>query len=174
MSSGGASDKESACQSRKHKKSRFDLWVRKISWRGTWQHTPVLLPGESHGQRSLVGYNPWGRKGSDTTERLTLSLSFIFHHLIFNIPQKGYSQYKRKHISPLGSVIYQKYSFLLISRGFLSAHSTYYFQLLFGRNSKSSRACGLKLKHVAIPAMRLKKELYHLWECLNSKSSLTQ
>ena len=36
---------------------------------------PVLLPGESHGQTSLVGYGPWGRKDSDTTEWLSLSLS---------------------------------------------------------------------------------------------------
>ena len=35
-----------------------------------WQSTPVLLPGKSHGQRSLVGYSPWGRKELDTTERL--------------------------------------------------------------------------------------------------------
>ena len=34
----------------------------------SWQHTPVFLPGESHGQRSLVGYNPWGHKESDMTE----------------------------------------------------------------------------------------------------------
>ena len=40
-----------------------------------WQSTPVLLPGKSHGQRSLVGYSPWGGKESDTTERLH-SLSF--------------------------------------------------------------------------------------------------
>ena len=33
-----------------------------------WQPTPVLLPGKSHGQRSLVGYSPWGHKESDTTE----------------------------------------------------------------------------------------------------------
>ncbi|KAB0386208.1 hypothetical protein FD755_001164 [Muntiacus reevesi] len=33
-----------------------------------WQHTPVFLPGKSHGQRSLVGYSPWGHKESDTTE----------------------------------------------------------------------------------------------------------
>ena len=44
-------------------------WVE-ISWRRKWQPTPVLLPGESHGWRSLVGYSPWGRKESDTTERL--------------------------------------------------------------------------------------------------------
>ena len=48
----------------------FDPWVRKIPWRRKWQSTPVLLPGESHGGRSLVGYSPWGRKESDTTERL--------------------------------------------------------------------------------------------------------
>ena len=36
---------------------------------GKWQPTPVFLPGESHGWRSLVGYSPWGDKESDTTER---------------------------------------------------------------------------------------------------------
>ena len=35
---------------------------------GRWQPTPVVLPGESHGQRSLEGYSPWGHKESDTTE----------------------------------------------------------------------------------------------------------
>ena len=39
-------------------------------WRRQWHPTPVLLPGESHGQRSLVGYSPWGHKESDTTEPL--------------------------------------------------------------------------------------------------------
>ena len=41
-----------------HKRHRFDPWVRKNSWRRTWQPNPVILPGESHGQRSLVGYSP--------------------------------------------------------------------------------------------------------------------
>ena len=45
----------------------FDPWVGKIR---KWQPTPVLLPGKSHGRRSLVGYSPWGRKNSDMTERL--------------------------------------------------------------------------------------------------------
>ena len=49
---------------------RFDRWVGKILWRRKWQPTPVLLPGESHGRRSLVGYSPWGLKESDTTEQL--------------------------------------------------------------------------------------------------------
>ena len=46
----------------------FDPWVGKIPWRRQWQPTPVLLPGKSHGQRSLVGYNPQCRKESDMTE----------------------------------------------------------------------------------------------------------
>ena len=48
------------------------LGLRKIPWRRKWQPTPVLLPGESHGGRSLVGYSPWGHK---ETERL----HFDFH-----------------------------------------------------------------------------------------------
>ena len=42
--------------------------TRDLLWRRQWQPTPVLLPGESHGQRSLVGYSPWGREESDTTK----------------------------------------------------------------------------------------------------------
>ena len=41
--------------------------VGKIPWRREWQPTPAFLPGESHGQRSLVGYSPWGGKESGTT-----------------------------------------------------------------------------------------------------------
>ena len=44
-------------------------------WRRQWHPTPVLLPGKSHGWRSLVGYSPWGRWGSDTTERLHFHFS---------------------------------------------------------------------------------------------------
>ena len=43
-------------------------WSGKIPWRRKWQLTPVFLPGESHGQRSLAGYSPWDYKESDTTE----------------------------------------------------------------------------------------------------------
>ena len=55
----------------KGRRPGFDLWVGKIPWRRAWQPSPVLLPGESHGQRSLAGYSPWGRKESDTSERLS-------------------------------------------------------------------------------------------------------
>ena len=53
---------------------RFNPWVEKIFWRREWQPTPVFLAGESHGQRSLVGYSLWGHKESDMTEQVTLSL----------------------------------------------------------------------------------------------------
>ena len=46
-----------------------------ICWRRQWQPTPVLLPGKSHGWRSLVGCSPWGHWGSDTTERLHFHFS---------------------------------------------------------------------------------------------------
>ena len=64
---GGANGKEPACQCRRHKGCEFDPLVRKILWRRAWQPTPFLL-GESHGQRNLVGYSPWGRKVLDMTE----------------------------------------------------------------------------------------------------------
>ena len=47
---------------------RFYPWVGKIPWRKAWQPTPVFSPGESHGQRSLVGCSPQVHKESDTTE----------------------------------------------------------------------------------------------------------
>ena len=50
------------------KRCMFYPWVRKIPWRRQWQPTPVFLPGESCGQRSLVGYSPWSLKESGTTE----------------------------------------------------------------------------------------------------------
>ena len=46
-----------------------------IPWRRQWQPTPVLLPGKSHGWKSLVGYSPWGRKQLDTTEQLHFDFS---------------------------------------------------------------------------------------------------
>ena len=46
----------------------FDLWVGAIPWRRAWQPILVFFLGESHGQRSLVGYSPWGCKETDMTE----------------------------------------------------------------------------------------------------------
>ena len=55
----GLSSKELACECRRY---RFNAWVRKILWRRKWQPTRVFSPGNSHGQRSLEGYSPWGCK----------------------------------------------------------------------------------------------------------------
>ena len=62
------SGKESTCSAGATGDPMFNPWVRKIPWRRAWQPTPVCLPGESHGQRSLVGYSPWGHKELDMTK----------------------------------------------------------------------------------------------------------
>ena len=52
------------------------LWdLSSLTWRRQWHPTPVLLPGRSHGRRSLVGCSPWGREESDTIERLHFHFS---------------------------------------------------------------------------------------------------
>jgi len=69
---------------------RLILWVGKILWRRKWQHNPVFLPGESHGQRNLVGYSPWGHKESDITERLTLQHMLPFWLMLGISAAEGY------------------------------------------------------------------------------------
>ena len=59
---------------RKPDKSRLEI-VYRLSWRRQWHPTPVLLPGKSHGWRSLEGFSPWGRWVSDTTEQLHFQFS---------------------------------------------------------------------------------------------------
>ena len=66
---GGATDKEPTYQCRKLGRGVFDPWVGKIPWRKEWHTPPVFLPGKFHGQRSPLGYNPWGHKESDMTEQ---------------------------------------------------------------------------------------------------------
>ena len=70
---GGLDDKESTCNA--GTKGDADSIPRARRSSGARQPTPVFLPGESHGQRRLVGYSPGGRKESDSTEQLSLSLS---------------------------------------------------------------------------------------------------
>ena len=59
---GGTRGKEPACQCRRHRRRSFNPWFRKIPWKRAWKPTQVFLLGKSHGQRSLVGYSPWGHK----------------------------------------------------------------------------------------------------------------
>ena len=60
---GGSDGKESICL--QCGRPEFDPWVGKIPWIRKWHPTLVLLPGESHGERSLVSYIPWGHKKSE-------------------------------------------------------------------------------------------------------------
>ena len=57
-------------------RSGFNPWVGKIPWRRAWQPHSSILLGESHGQRSLMGYSPWDCKESDMTERLGIYIDF--------------------------------------------------------------------------------------------------
>ena len=61
----------------------------KISWRRKWLQISVILPGELHGQKSLAGYSPWGRKELDTTEQLTLPLMEALKVLQIQIVSSG-------------------------------------------------------------------------------------
>ena len=66
--------------------TQVQSWVGKMPWRMKWQPTAVLLPGKSHGQRSLVGYSPWGHKESDMTDRLHFTFtSFINGKLLTRV-----------------------------------------------------------------------------------------
>ena len=58
----------------------FEPWVGKIPWRRKWQSTPVLLPGKSHGQRSLVGYSLWVAKSRTQLSDFTFSIIIIKVH----------------------------------------------------------------------------------------------
>ena len=59
-----------------------ETWVQPLGWENPWRRewllAPVFLPGEFHGQRSLVGYSPWGCKESDMAEQLILALHFHY------------------------------------------------------------------------------------------------
>ena len=63
-------------------KSLSHVQLFETPWRREWQSTPVFLPWEFHGQRSLADYSSWGCKKSDMTEQLTLS-HFSPHNMIF-------------------------------------------------------------------------------------------
>ena len=82
------SHQESACG-----KPRFSPWVGRISWRWEWLRPSVFLPGEFHRQRRLMETHdsPWSRKGSDMTERLTLSHTWQAHSVLSCEKLKAFS-----------------------------------------------------------------------------------
>ena len=122
----------------------FDPWVGKIPQRREWQPNPVSLPGEFHGQRSLVGYSPWGCEELDITDQLThthththtsalsllLRLTFTFgilqcyqksrYGLLFICPSRKLFCFLNLRINFLGQfwkcfiLIFENYLFLII------------------------------------------------------------
>ena len=76
-------------------------YVYRGPWKKKWQHTPVFLPGKVHGQRSLAGYRPWGRKESDTTEQLTVHDGESYFFFSLQITQE---------LSPWYTFKYKKHS----------------------------------------------------------------
>ena len=105
--SSGTSGKGPTCQWRRRKRWGFDPWVRKICWRMAWQPTPVFLPGESHEQRGLVGYNPYSRRVRHYWSNLAHTHTHTHTHtrvkslkIILNI-----KKIRRRTISKLNSVV---------------------------------------------------------------------
>ena len=68
--------REFTCQCRRHRRHGFDTSVGKIHWRRKWHPTSVFLPGEFHGQKSLVGYSPWGHSQTWLSHRMCMHLSW--------------------------------------------------------------------------------------------------
>ena len=62
VSPGGASGPKSPVANAGTRRHRVSPWISKIPWRRKWQPSPVFLLGESHGERNLAGYSPWGHK----------------------------------------------------------------------------------------------------------------
>ena len=79
---GSPSGKESACQCRRHKRHKFYPCIGRIPWRRKW-HPPLgFLPWKFHGQRSLMGYRPWGCEESNVTEDAHLPFNWYITGLI--------------------------------------------------------------------------------------------
>jgi len=88
----------------------FSLWVRQIPWRRKWQPLQYSCLENPHGQRSLVGYSPWGRKESDTTEVIAQARMWVGNKVpIFPpappYPAPGFSAHLPKHSSLIQTAI---------------------------------------------------------------------
>ena len=84
----------------------FNPWVRKIPWRRAWQSTRVFLPGGSHGQRTLVGYSPWGHDWVTNTFTFTQLLKLLISLLkSLHIRGYGFRVWQKTWVSLLKSVL---------------------------------------------------------------------
>ena len=105
---GGSEDKASA----QNAGNKFDPWAGKIPWRRKWQPTPVLLPGKSHGWRSLVGYSPWGRKELNMTEQLHFHLCIAkwLHNKLTSITSYSHSVFLVRELLRFTLLVTFKYT----------------------------------------------------------------
>ena len=104
----GGSDGKSVCL--QWGRPGFDPWVGKVPWRRKWQAIPVLLPGKSHGRRSLIGYNPRGRR---VRHDWATSLSFLsYHYWKQSLNFKFYYIVKEDLVSSFSHTIYVSQYFL--------------------------------------------------------------
>ena len=99
---GGSVSKESACNTRDIKDMGSIPGSGRSPRKGNGNPTPVFLPGESHGQRSLAGYSPWGRKELDTTEwpTHTQKTYILYIHTHKHKKEYYYSAIKKNEIMP--------------------------------------------------------------------------
>ena len=97
--------------------ARFDPWVGKIPWRRKWQPTPVLLPRKFHGWRSLVGYNPWGHKESDTTEWLHFSFFLSFYFTWNSVSETRFSLRRNADCDKKNRHVLEMYKTTSLNRG---------------------------------------------------------
>ena len=104
--------KEPSCQCRSHRRPGFNPWVGKIPWRRKWQPMPVFLPGESYGQRSLVGYSPWGTKSQ--TQLKWLSTVNCLRNYWINLPWQT-----SQEPCWIYNLTFQSHSSLVLERGIL-------------------------------------------------------
>ena len=104
----------------------FSPCVRKISWRREWLPTPVCLPGEFHGQRSLAGYSPWSCQKLDSTERPTHKQSSRDKYTIHLIlpPAVFSSHIMHSNLTPNYQPIYLYIYIIIFSRWLSGKEST--------------------------------------------------
>ena len=106
----------------------------RFHWRRKWQPTPVFLPGESHGQRSLVGYSPWSRKESDMTEHIHTWEIYIYKYMCIYIYVHVYIYIyiygwgggceKRRWRSAIIGTLSWRRPMVSMTMGFISAYSS--------------------------------------------------
>ena len=82
-------------------------WIVNTPWRREWQPTPIFLPGESLGQRSLAGYSPWGHKESDMTEQPSMRVS---------MRSRTHTHTHTRHLYCIHMLYDQQYTFHLAMR----------------------------------------------------------